>query len=65
MDRSYTLKQLQELYGIGVRTWREYIKKKELRAFDHIHPNAEGHLLLAKTICPKAPESWGCDCTKL
>jgi excisionase family DNA binding protein len=33
MDTSYNLKQLQDKYGISVRTWREYIKKKELRAF--------------------------------
>ena len=33
MERSYNLKQLRDKYGISVRTWREYIKRKELRAF--------------------------------
>jgi hypothetical protein len=33
MDTSYNLKQLQEIYGIDVRTCREYLKRKELRAF--------------------------------
>ena len=33
IETSYNLKQLQEKYGITVRTWREYIKRKELRAF--------------------------------
>jgi hypothetical protein len=42
-----------------------YFMKPELRAFDHIHPNAEGHRLLAQTICPSAPASWGCDCDAL
>ena len=37
--------------------------RPELRSFDHIHPNAEGHRLIAATICPKVPENWGCTCT--
>ena len=36
--------------------------RPELRAFDHIHPNAEGHRIMAETICPKLPASWGCTC---
>jgi hypothetical protein len=43
----------------------QYFMKPELRAFDHIHPNAEGHRILAKTICPEAPASWGCNCDAL
>ncbi len=31
-------------------------------AFDHIHPNTEGHRLMADLACPKMPASWGCDC---
>ena len=33
MQTLYNLKQLHQKYGISVRTWREYIKRKELRAF--------------------------------
>ena len=43
----------------------QYFMKPELRAFDHIHPNAEGHRILAQTICPAAPASWGCECDAL
>ena len=33
METIFNLKQLHKKFGISVRTWREYIKKKELRAF--------------------------------
>lgn len=36
--------------------------RADLRSFDHIHPNTEGHRLIAETACPRLPESWGCDC---
>lgn len=36
--------------------------RPELRSFDHIHPNADGHRLMAETMCPSLPESWGCAC---
>ncbi|MCX4244354.1 SGNH/GDSL hydrolase family protein [Paraliomyxa miuraensis] len=36
--------------------------RKELHSFDHIHPNADGHRLMAETMCPSLPESWGCAC---
>jgi hypothetical protein len=39
--------------------------RTELRSFDHIHPNAEGHRLIAEAACPKLPESWGCECPTL
>ncbi len=29
----FNLKHLHKKFGISVRTWREYIKRKELRAF--------------------------------
>ena len=35
------------------------------RGFDHIHPNREGHALIARTACPALPVSWGCDCSTL
>jgi hypothetical protein len=34
----------------------------ELRSFDHTHPNTEGHRIIAATMCPKLPASWGCSC---
>jgi hypothetical protein len=36
--------------------------RKELRSFDHIHPNEQGHRLIAEIMCPSLPESWGCTC---
>lgn len=36
--------------------------RQELRSFDHIHPNTEGHRLIALEACPHLPESWGCSC---
>jgi len=36
--------------------------RKDLRSFDHIHPNAEGHQLMAEVMCPSLPASWGCTC---
>ena len=29
----YNLKQLKDLYDISIRGWREFIKRKDLRAF--------------------------------
>jgi len=39
--------------------------RKELHAFDHIHPNSDGHLRIAQIACPQMPASWGCECPKL
>lgn len=36
--------------------------REELRSFDHIHPNEDGHRLLAEIACPKLPSSWSCAC---
>ncbi len=36
--------------------------RKELRSFDHVHPNGAGHKLMAEAVCPSLPQSWGCDC---
>lgn len=38
--------------------------RSDLRSFDHIHPNTEGHRLIAETACPHLPESWGCTCPR-
>ncbi len=34
----------------------------ELQSFDHTHPNTEGHRIIAATMCPELPASWGCEC---
>lgn len=34
----------------------------EYRGFDHIHPNRAGHHVMASTMCPRLPPSWGCAC---
>lgn len=39
--------------------------REAYRGFDHIHPNREGHALMARTVCPSLPASWGCDCATL
>lgn len=36
--------------------------RQELRSFDHIHPNEQGHRLMAEIMCPSLPASWGCTC---
>lgn len=36
--------------------------REDLRSFDHIHPNADGHGIIAETMCPQLPASWGCTC---
>ncbi len=43
----------------GIERWW---LRPELRSFDHIHPNAEGHRIMAEATCPKLPASWGCEC---
>ena len=42
-----------------------WFMKKELHAFDHVHPGIDGHRLIAQTMCPKLPESWGCACESI
>jgi hypothetical protein len=36
--------------------------RERFQAFDHFHPNHEGHRLVAQLACDKAPETWGCHC---
>ncbi len=33
METLFNLKQLHKKFDVSVRTWREYIKRKELRAY--------------------------------
>lgn len=39
-----------------------WFMRKELRSFDHIHPNEHGHRIIAEVACPKLPQSWACSC---
>ncbi len=39
-----------------------WFMRKDLRSFDHTHPNTEGHRIIAHAICPSLPASWGCAC---
>ncbi len=32
------------------------------RGFDDVHPNREGHRVIARAACPALPSSWGCRC---
>lgn len=43
----------------------QYFMRPELRGFDYIHPNSDGHRTIAQVTCPSLPESWGCDCDAL
>jgi lysophospholipase L1-like esterase len=35
------------------------------RAFDDVHPNTDGHRVIAQMVCPNLPLDWGCECDKL
>lgn len=35
---------------------------QKYRDFDHVHPNGEGHKLIAALVCQQAPPAWQCDC---
>ena len=39
--------------------------RTDLRSFDHIHPNSEGHRQIARTACASLPMNWQCDCAVL
>lgn len=43
----------------------KWFMKPSLRGFDDVHPNTDGHRVMAQAICPKLPESWSCACEKL
>lgn len=51
-----------ELDAAVIAELPRWFLRKELRSFDHIHPNADGHRVIAATMCPSLPESWGCTC---
>jgi hypothetical protein len=56
-ERSRLLQQAREI--------PQWFLRSELHSFDHIHPNADGHRIIAAQICPRVPASWGCDCSLL
>jgi hypothetical protein len=49
-------------YVREMRALPQWFLRKRFQAFDHFHPNREGHRLIAQLACDKAPETWGCDC---
>lgn len=42
-----------------------WFMKAEYQAFDDVHPNTEGHQIMAELTCPSLPLNWGCDCGDL
>lgn len=74
-DRSYgrsledldeTAREARVVSDVGLLSeLPRWFVRDEFRGFDHIHPNREGHALMARTICPSLPASWGCDCSTL
>ena len=42
-----------------------WFMKSKYRAFDDVHPNTDGHRIMAQMTCPSLPLNWGCDCSKL
>lgn len=41
-----------------------FFLRPELRGFDPIHPNRDGHRAIAALACPSLPASWGCQCPR-
>ncbi len=48
--------------ALGLPRW---YMKRDFHAFDHVHPGIDGHRVIAQTMCPKLPETWGCSCEVL
>lgn len=61
LPEEHRAEHLEQLVTLGRELHRWFIRK-DLQAFDHIHPSTEGHQLMAQAVCPKAPASWGCEC---
>jgi hypothetical protein len=43
----------------------QWFMQPHLRAFDGVHPNMDGHRIMASVACPLLPKSWGCRCDAL
>jgi hypothetical protein len=62
-DRSDVDKASQlELDALAATHLPQWYLRADLRSFDHIHPNQDGHRIIAETACPQLPESWDCSC---
>lgn len=64
LDEAAKQEALERDAKLATEIPRWYLRK-ELRSFDHIHPNAEGHKLIATLVCPNLPKNWGCTCPTL
>lgn len=42
-----------------------WFMRPELIGFDAIHPNSDGHRIIAEIICPRLPAQLGCACDRL
>jgi hypothetical protein len=49
-------------HAFAVSLMPRWYLRANLRSFDDIHPNTEGHALIAQIACPRLPSSWGCRC---
>lgn len=49
----------------GARAVPRQFMKRKYWSFNHYHPNADGHRLMAVAACEQAPADWGCDCPRI
>ena len=56
---------INDLVTISIHDFDEFVARKELQGFDPIHPNKQGHRLIAEILCPSLPDNWDCDCEAL
>jgi len=61
LDEAALAKALDADASLAAEIPRWFLRA-ELHSFDHIHPNEQGHALIAELICPELPASWGCAC---
>jgi lysophospholipase L1-like esterase len=54
-----------EAFVAKARELPRWFLRKDLQAFDPIHPHMEGHRIIAQAICQKLPPEWGCQCAAL
>lgn len=61
LDEAARTQAAEERAQAAAEIPRWYLRP-ELQSFDDIHPNEQGHELLAQIACPQLPASWGCTC---
>jgi hypothetical protein len=61
LDPAERRRQLEADVALLSEIPRWYLRP-ELRSFDHIHLNAQGHGQVAAIACPSLPASWQCRC---